>query len=170
MLFSSSRRVRIPLVARPIIGPVCGANRLYRLVNASDDVTGPINLGTPAELTIGKFAERIIKIAGSSSRMEYGALPADDPMQRQPDIALARKLLDWSPVVAFNDELRQTIASGFAGELILRPLGKVLVTELAQFGFRLFLFARDEPKIECERSASAVNLAEATIQEKPRQG
>jgi UDP-glucuronate decarboxylase len=83
---------------------------LYRLMNAPDEVTGPINLGNPAELSIGKLAERIVKIAGSSSRVEYGALPADDPMQRQPDITLARKLLNWSPTVELDDGLRRTTA------------------------------------------------------------
>jgi len=83
---------------------------LYRLMNAPDEVTGPINLGNPAELSIGKLAEQIIVLAGSSSRVEYGALPADDPMQRQPDIALARKLLNWSPTVALDDGLRLTTA------------------------------------------------------------
>ena len=66
--------------------------------------------GNPAELSIGKLAERIIALAGSSSRVEYGALPADDPMQRQPDIALARKLLNWSPTVELDDGLRRTTA------------------------------------------------------------
>jgi UDP-glucuronate decarboxylase len=83
---------------------------LYRLMNAPDDVTGPINLGNPAELAIGRLAERIINIAGSSSQVEYGALPADDPMQRQPDIALAKKLLHWSPAIGLDDGLRRTVA------------------------------------------------------------
>jgi UDP-glucuronate decarboxylase len=83
---------------------------LYRLMNAPDDVTGPINLGNPAELAIGKLAARIIAIADSSSRIEHGALPADDPMQRQPDISLARKLLQWSPTVDLDEGLRRTIA------------------------------------------------------------
>ena len=79
-------------------------------MNAPDDVTGPINLGNPAELSIGQLAERIIALAGSSSRVEYGALPADDPLQRQPDIALARKLLNWSPTIDLDGGLRRTIA------------------------------------------------------------
>jgi len=83
---------------------------LYRLMNAPDEVTGPINLGNPTELSIGKLAERIIAIAGSPSRVEYGALPADDPMQRQPDITLARELLDWSPTVGLDDGLQRTTA------------------------------------------------------------
>jgi UDP-glucuronate decarboxylase len=83
---------------------------LYRLMNAPDEVTGPVNLGNPSELSIGKLAERIIKSAASSSRVEYGSLPADDPMQRQPDIALAKKLLDWSPTVDLDEGLRRTIA------------------------------------------------------------
>jgi len=83
---------------------------LYRLMNAPDEVTGPINLGNPAELSIGKLAERIIKLSGSASRVKYGALPADDPMQRQPDITLARKHLAWSPTVDLDDGLRRTTA------------------------------------------------------------
>jgi len=82
---------------------------LYRLMNAPDKVTGPINLGNPGELSIGKLAERIIKLADSSSRVEHGTLPADDPMQRQPDIALARQLLNWSPTIDLDDGLRRTI-------------------------------------------------------------
>jgi len=82
---------------------------LYRLMGAPDEVTGPINLGNPSELTIGKLAERIIKIAGSSSKVEYAALPADDPMQRQPDIAIAKKLLQWSPTVGLDDGLQRTV-------------------------------------------------------------
>jgi UDP-glucuronate decarboxylase len=82
---------------------------LYRLMNAPDEVTGPINLGNPAELSIGNLAERIIAIAGSASRVEYGARPADDPMQRQPDIALANKLLNWSPTIDLDGGLRRTI-------------------------------------------------------------
>jgi UDP-glucuronate decarboxylase len=83
---------------------------LYRLMNAPDEVTGPINLGNPAELSIGDLAERIIEIAGSSSLVEYGALPSDDPMQRQPDITLARKLLHWSPTVDLDEGLRRATA------------------------------------------------------------
>ena len=56
------------------------------------------------------MAERIIAVAGSSSRVEHGALPADDPMQRQPDITLARKLLDWSPTIDLDEGLRRTTA------------------------------------------------------------
>jgi UDP-glucuronate decarboxylase len=92
---------------------------LYRLMNAPDDATGPVNLGNPAELAIGKLAERIINIAASASRVEYGALPADDPMQRQPDIALARKLLHWSPTIDLDDGLRRTIA--YFRELLAAP-------------------------------------------------
>jgi len=87
-------------------------------MNAPDEVTGPVNLGNPAELSIGKLAERLIEIAGSSSRVEYGALPSDDPMQRQPDIALARKLLGWSPSVDLDDGLRRTIS--YFGELLAK--------------------------------------------------
>jgi UDP-glucuronate decarboxylase len=89
---------------------------LYRLMNAPDEVTGPVNLGNPSELSIGKLAERIIAIAGSSSQVEHGPLPADDPMQRQPDITLAKEVLRWSPTVDLDDGLRRTI--GYFRELL----------------------------------------------------
>jgi hypothetical protein len=73
----------------------------------------PVNLGNPAELSIGKLAERIIEIAGSSPRVGYGALPSGNPMQRQPDIALARKLSDRSPTVASRTACGER--SGIAG-------------------------------------------------------
>jgi UDP-glucuronate decarboxylase len=71
--------------------------------------TGPVNLGNPCETTIHEFAEKIISLTGSSSRIVYKPLPADDPKQRQPDISLAKKMLDWEPKVAVDDGLRQTI-------------------------------------------------------------
>jgi UDP-glucuronate decarboxylase len=73
------------------------------------DFTGPVNLGNPCETTIHEFAEKIISLTGSSSRIVYKPLPADDPKQRQPDISLAKKMLDWEPQVAVDDGLRQAI-------------------------------------------------------------
>ena len=74
-----------------------------------DDFTGPVNLGNPAETTILEFAERIIKLTGSASRVVFRPLPADDPQQRQPDISLARARLGWEPRVAIEHGLKQTI-------------------------------------------------------------
>jgi UDP-glucuronate decarboxylase len=71
--------------------------------------TGPVNLGNPAETTILQFAEKIIDLTGSRSRVVFKPLPADDPKQRQPDITLAKEMLKWEPKVKVEDGLRQTI-------------------------------------------------------------
>jgi UDP-glucuronate decarboxylase len=71
--------------------------------------TGPVNLGNPTETTIVEFARKIIDLTGSSSRIVYKPLPADDPKQRQPDITLAKQMLDWEPKVKVDDGLKQTI-------------------------------------------------------------
>jgi UDP-glucuronate decarboxylase len=73
------------------------------------DFIGPVNLGNPAETTILEFAERIIELTGSTSRIVFHPLPADDPQQRQPDITLARARLGWEPQVAIEFGLKQTI-------------------------------------------------------------
>ena len=75
-----------------------------------DGFTGPVNLGNPVENTILEFAEKIITITGSRSKIIFQPLPQDDPKQRQPNISLARKKLDWAPVVALNDGLKTTAA------------------------------------------------------------
>ena len=81
-----------------------------RLMETSPDVTGPINLGNPAEFTIRELAELVIKLTGSSSKMIFRPLPQDDPRQRCPDISKARELLDWKPTVALRDGLVKTIS------------------------------------------------------------
>jgi len=73
-----------------------------------DDFIGPVNLGNPVETTILEFAQRIIRLTGSSSKIIYKALPADDPQQRQPDISLAREKLAWQPITDIDHGLRQT--------------------------------------------------------------
>ena len=70
---------------------------------------GPVNLGNPTETTILEFARKIISLTGSSSRIVYRPLPADDPKQRQPDISLAKQMLGWEPKVPVDDGLKQTI-------------------------------------------------------------
>ena len=74
-----------------------------------ENFIGPVNLGNPTETTILEFAERIIKLTGSSSKIIYQPLPVDDPKQRQPDITLAGDKLQWTPVVSVEDGLKRTI-------------------------------------------------------------
>jgi UDP-glucuronate decarboxylase len=83
---------------------------LMGLMNSPDDFTGPVNLGNPGEFTILELAERVIQMTGSKSRIVYHPLPADDPMQRQPDISLARKTLQWEPKIELEEGLKKTIA------------------------------------------------------------
>ena len=82
---------------------------LVRLMNSSDDFTGPINIGNPDEFTMLDLAEKVIDLTGSESKLIYMPLPHDDPMQRQPDIALAKEILDWKPIVKLEDGLIKTI-------------------------------------------------------------
>ncbi|NOT57704.1 MAG: SDR family oxidoreductase [Deltaproteobacteria bacterium] len=82
---------------------------LVRLLRS--DHTGPVNIGNPRELTILEFAQAIIQLTGSKSKITFNPLPVDDPKQRQPDISLARRVLNnWEPQVSLEAGLRQTIA------------------------------------------------------------
>ena len=83
---------------------------LVRLMHTDDTVTVPINLGNPSEVTVRNLAERIVAMTGSRSRIEYCALPSDDPRRRQPDITRAKELLDWEPTVNLDQGLASTIA------------------------------------------------------------
>jgi UDP-glucuronate decarboxylase len=83
---------------------------LIRLMDSGDDLTGPVNLGNPAEFTIRQLAEKIIALTGSRSKIELRPLPTDDPRQRQPDISLARSVLKWAPKIEVDDGLKKTIA------------------------------------------------------------
>ena len=87
-----------------------------RLMATGDEVTGPVNMGNPHEIPVRELAERIIKITGSKSVIVHRPLPQDDPTQRCPDIALARRLLDWEPKVSLDEGLRRTV-DYFAGLL-----------------------------------------------------
>ncbi|CAA7618819.1 putative UDP-glucose 4-epimerase [Magnetospirillum sp. LM-5] len=80
-----------------------------RLMNSPDDVTGPVNLGNPYEMTIRQLAELVISMTGSKSELITKPLPADDPLQRQPDISKAKALLGWTPGVALETGLTRTI-------------------------------------------------------------
>ncbi len=83
---------------------------LVRLMNSPDDFTGPVNLGNPGEFTILELAQKVITLTGSISPIVFNPLPADDPTQRQPNIALARRMLDWAPCVALDEGLPRIIA------------------------------------------------------------
>jgi UDP-glucuronate decarboxylase len=80
-----------------------------RLMAAPDEVTGPVNLGNPVETTVGELARQIVEMTRSRSSIVYRALPMDDPMQRCPDIGLARETLGWEPTVPLATGLARTI-------------------------------------------------------------
>ncbi len=80
-----------------------------KFMNSPDDLTGPINLGNPVEFTILDLAEKVIKLTGSKSKITYKPLPHDDPVQRQPDVTLAKKKLKWEPKVKLEDGLKETL-------------------------------------------------------------
>jgi UDP-glucuronate decarboxylase len=82
---------------------------LVAMMNQGKEI-GPINLGNPAEFTIRQLAETILRLTGSTSCIEFRPLPTDDPVQRQPDITLARSTLGWQPKVALEDGLKEAIA------------------------------------------------------------
>ncbi len=83
---------------------------MIRMMNGSDEFIGPVNLGNPTEFTILELAEKIIRLIGSGSRIVFRPLPQDDPLQRQPDISLAREKLNWEPSTALDTGLLRTIA------------------------------------------------------------
>ncbi|MFG0274621.1 MAG: UDP-glucuronic acid decarboxylase family protein [Phycisphaerales bacterium] len=83
---------------------------IVRMMNGPDDFHGPVNIGNPGEFTIRELAELVIELTGADSKLVHRPLPADDPMQRQPDISLARGRLGWEPTVPLRDGLARTIA------------------------------------------------------------
>jgi len=83
---------------------------LLKFMSSLGAVTGPINLGNPAEITVKELAETVIELTGSRSRIVYCSLPTDDPRQRQPDITKAKAVLDWQPTTDLHDGLLKTIA------------------------------------------------------------
>ena len=82
---------------------------LIRLMASPDALHGPINLGNPGEFQIIELARKVLAMTGSHSALVYESLPQDDPVQRQPDITLARTNLDWSPTVDLDEGLGETI-------------------------------------------------------------
>src|SRR5262245_9530200 len=83
---------------------------MLRMMDGPDEFIGPVNLGNPDEFTILQLAQLVIELTGSRSRIVHEPLPADDPVQRQPDIALARRRLGWAPTVPLREGLEKTIA------------------------------------------------------------
>lgn len=77
---------------------------------ASDEFTGPVNLGNPVEFTIKELAEKVIEMTNSKSKLTLNPLPQDDPKQRQPDITLAKKELNWEPKIILEEGLKKTIS------------------------------------------------------------
>jgi UDP-glucuronate decarboxylase len=82
---------------------------LIRLMSTGDGFTGPVNLGNPAEFTILDLAKVVLELTGSKSELVYRPLPQDDPMQRRPDISLARRELRWEPTLSLREGLQRTI-------------------------------------------------------------
>ena len=83
---------------------------LVRMMASDDEITGPINIGNTSEFTMLELAEKVLALIGGGSKIKRMPLPQDDPRQRQPDIGLARKFLDWEPNVPLQTGLERTIA------------------------------------------------------------
>lgn len=83
---------------------------LLKLMDSPADFVGPVNIGNPVEFTIREFAELVIELVGSRSRLVQRPLPQDDPTQRRPDITLAKSRLDWTPAIPLREGLERTIA------------------------------------------------------------
>jgi len=79
------------------------------MMQTSQEITGPINVGNPGEFTMLELAELVLKLTQSKSKLTFQALPSDDPKQRKPDITLAQRDLNWSPKVNLEDGLKETI-------------------------------------------------------------
>ncbi len=97
---------------------------LVKLMNSSDEITGPINLGNPGEFTIKELAETVIDLTGSKSTLIHKPLPQDDPKQRRPDITRAKAQLGWEPTIPLRDGLQKAIPyfAGLIGEMAEQTL------------------------------------------------
>jgi len=83
---------------------------LVDLMATDDAFTGPVNLGNPGEFTILQLAQKVVDLTGSLSDITLKPLPSDDPLQRQPDLRLARSELNWQPGVSLDQGLKATVA------------------------------------------------------------
>lgn len=95
---------------------------ILRFMDTEDDFPGPLNIGNPSEFTIRELAEKVIALTGSRSQIEYKPLPADDPVQRQPDIGLAKEKLGWTPKIRLEQGLEKTVDFFRA---LLQRLGRI---------------------------------------------
>ena len=84
-------------------------NGFVSLMKSDNNFVGPVNLGNPQEFTINKLAEKIVKMTNSNSKIVHKSLPMDDPLQRKPDISLAKESLDWLPTIQLDTGLKKTI-------------------------------------------------------------
>lgn len=84
-------------------------NALIKMMN-KDEFTGPVNLGRPEEFTVIDAAKKIINMTNSKSKIIFKELPLDDPIKRKPDISLAKKTLNWEPIISFEEGLKNTIS------------------------------------------------------------
>lgn len=82
---------------------------MIRMMTTEDSIIGPVNIGNPNEFTILELAKKVIKITSSKSNLVYKKLPSDDPKQRQPDINLAIRVLDWNPKIEIDEGLVYSI-------------------------------------------------------------
>jgi UDP-glucuronate decarboxylase len=83
---------------------------MLRMMDSAKGLHGPVNIGNPGEFTMLELAERVLRLTGSRSKLVHRPLPQDDPRQRQPDITLAKAELGWTPRVALEDGLKETVA------------------------------------------------------------
>ena len=82
---------------------------IVRMMEGSDAFIGPVNLGNPEEVSVLELAEKIIDLTGTQSKIVFQPLPQDDPVQRQPDIQLAKEKLNWKPFIQLESGLKNTI-------------------------------------------------------------
>ncbi len=82
---------------------------MIRFMDSKDELTGPMNMGNPVEFTIHELAETVIRLTDSKSKLVFKPLPDDDPLQRQPDISMAKNELNWEPKITLEDGLLKTI-------------------------------------------------------------
>lgn len=94
---------------------------MLRMMGSAADFTGPVNIGNPQEYTMLELAETVLRLTGSRSSLIFKPLPPDDPQKRKPDITLAREILGWTPKIALEDGLRETIAY-FKSQFEFRPV------------------------------------------------
>lgn len=82
---------------------------LIKMMNSPDEFVGPVNLGNPDEFSVLELAKKITELTGSKSKIVFRPLPQDDPLQRQPDISMAKEKLDWQPVIKLDEGLKKTV-------------------------------------------------------------